>query len=114
MPFVKWLEQFFRRSSRVHVRSELASVTDAIGVIDRFIDGKPTYPLEWDDFVSWESSLAGVERLRQEVAELEPMFFAADESSRLQAHRRLVEIRNRYASLNGIGLRADPVDGTGA
>lgn len=107
MPLIKWLATFLKRSSRVHIRRSVASVRDAIEVIDRFIDGTPSYPLEWDDFISWESSVAGVERLRKEIAEMEAMFFSADKKVRLQAHRRLVELRNHYAGFNGIAPRLD-------
>jgi hypothetical protein len=29
-------------------------LADAIDLIDRFLDGEVSYPLEWDDFISWE------------------------------------------------------------
>jgi hypothetical protein len=109
MPFMKWLTTFLRKSPHVHIRSGVASVADAIAVIDRFVDGNPSYPLEWDDFISWESSIAGVERLRNEIADMEAMFFSTDKGARLQAHRKLIEIRNYYAGFNGIARRTDPI-----
>jgi hypothetical protein len=41
-----WLTNFLKRSSRVHLRSDVATVADAISAIDRFIDGNPGYELE--------------------------------------------------------------------
>lgn len=109
MSFMKRLANFLKQSPRVHIHRSVTSIADAIGVIDRFIDGNPNYPLEWDDFISWESSIAGVEHLRNEIKSMEPMFFSEDKRARLQVHRRLIEIRNYYGGFNGITLRSDPI-----
>lgn len=110
MSFIrKWLMSLLKTSHRVHLHRSVTSVAEAIGVIDRFIDGNPKYPLEWDDFISWESSLAGVERMRNEIKTMEPMFLSQDRTVRLQAHRKLIEIRNYYSTFNGIAPRSDPV-----
>lgn len=108
MSLFKWISTFLRDSSHVHVREEINSVSDAIELIDRFIDGSLRYPLEWDDFISWENATQGVGRLREEIGQLEPMFFSSDKNVRMAAHRRLLEIRNRFATFNSIAIRSDP------
>jgi len=105
MALINWLRNVLKRASRVHLRSDVATVPDAIRVIDRFLDGTPAYELEWDDFISWENSSAGVERLRTEIAALEPMFFSTESGIKLKACDELVAIRNRYAALVGIAER---------
>jgi hypothetical protein len=104
---MRWLKNLLKHSSRVHLRSEVTTVGGAISVIDRFIDGNPAYELEWDGFISWENSSPGVERLRNEIAVMEPMFFSAEKDIRMQACRDLVAIRNRYAALVGVAARGD-------
>lgn len=108
MSIKKFLANFFRSSTRIHVHQSTDSVKDAIGVIDRFLDSKLRYELEWDDFISWENPVAGVEKLRQEIAELEPMFFSREMSDRYAAVERAVQIRNYYAKFNGIPERSNP------
>jgi hypothetical protein len=107
LAFVDWLRNVLKRSSRVHLRSDIATVADAVRVIDRFIDGTPAYELEWDDFISWENFAAGVERLRNEIAAMEPMFFSTEKDVKLKACKELVAIRNRYAALVGIAERGE-------
>lgn len=104
---IKWLAHWLKHSPWVQRHQGITSVAEAIGVIDRFIDDRPSYPLEWDDFISWQSSVEGVERLRNEIASLEPMFLSEDRENRLQGHKTLVEIRNYYAGFNGIPQRPD-------
>lgn len=95
-----------RQSTRVHMREDVGSMRNAIAVIDRFYDSKLTYPLEWDDFISWQSRLPGVERMRLEIAVLEKAFFSPNMADRLSASRQLIEIRNRYAMLCGLPSRS--------
>jgi hypothetical protein len=49
----------------------------------------------------------GVERLRNEIAAMEPMFFSAGKGIKVQACKDLVVLRNKYAALVGIAGRED-------
>ena len=45
------LRRWFRTSSRVHLRqNEVTNPADLVALIDRFMDNKLLYKLEWDDF----------------------------------------------------------------
>jgi hypothetical protein len=98
--------QIFRRSKRVHVReSNVHSLRQAIELIDRFIDNKLAYPLEWDDFISWSNANPSVEQMRNLIANLEPLFFSKEKEKRESALGRLIDCRNEYASRVGLAVR---------
>lgn len=100
------IKNFLRNSSRVHLRQEeVSTLSEALAVIDRFIDGKPRFPLEWDDFISWENSNPGIEKLRERIADLEGEFFSDNTDVRWHAHVKLVGIRNETAALLGVTRR---------
>jgi hypothetical protein len=64
----------------------------AIDLVDRFIDDKLEYPLEWDDFISWKNANESVERLRNQFADLEPSLMSKDETLRHQAVLDIIPI----------------------
>jgi hypothetical protein len=100
------IKKILRNSSRVHLRdTEVSSLSQVLEVIDRFIDGNPRRPLEWDDFVSWDNSNSGVEKVRQRIAALEGEFFSKSADERWEAHVKLVGIRNEIAALTGVRSR---------
>lgn len=74
------------------------SLNEAIDLIDRFIDGRLRYPLEWDDFMSWTNSNGPVEQVRQEIAALERSFFSKDQAQRHGAVTAMVRLRNFHAT----------------
>ena len=86
--------------------SNLAAMVD---LIDRFIDGPMKYPLEWDDFVSWESQIPAVERFRDRIAELEPLLFSKSLEDRRVFASKLVVIRNEAAAIVGLPGRTHDV-----
>ena len=50
---LKRLQEWLRKSPYVHVRERRATgLSDVVGLVDRFIDGKMRYELEWDDFIA--------------------------------------------------------------
>ena len=52
-----WLKRLLVQSSHIHLHQEVATTPgDLIDLMDRFIDGAMRYPLEWDDFISWEQT----------------------------------------------------------
>lgn len=96
--------QFLRQSRRVHVRQdEVRSLRDAVAIVDRFILGSLEYPLQWDDFISWAHPNPTIERMRDEIADLEPDFLGESADKRTQALNTAIAIRDRYAAMIGIG-----------
>ncbi len=105
---MKTLRQWLRQSSRIHLRENgVGSQVDLVRLIDRFIDDKLTYPLEWDDFISWEHSDPYIEAMRDRIASLEPLFFSKSPNDRNEAVRQLIAERNLMAGRLGLGARAD-------
>ena len=82
--------------SHHHIHEEVESLAAAIEVIDRFLTDQPSYPLEWDDFISWEHPNPTIERLRVEIGEFEPLLFGGEHNRYAQEVRA---IRDRYAPL---------------
>jgi hypothetical protein len=100
--------QFLRRSNHVHVRQdEVRSLRDAIQIVDKFVLGRPDYPLQWDDFISWAQPNPTIERMREELAALEAAYFSQIATARAQAIERTIEIRDRYAAMIGIAPLRD-------
>lgn len=95
---LQWLRGRLIASPRVHLRQEAGTLVEAIEVVDRFLSDAPHYPLEWDDFISWESSNPTVETMRVEMAALEPLFH---DGRQAEAAQELKIIRDRYALLIG-------------
>jgi hypothetical protein len=109
MQWFSTLIDILRRSKHIHVRRVgIDSPKDAIELVDRFVDDKLEYPLEWDDFISWKSSNESVERLRNQLADLERSLMSKDKEVRHQAVSRMLQLRNRYANLVGMPSRDDP------
>lgn len=103
---LKRVSRFFVHSRHVHRRQAgVSSLSEVVNLIDRFIDDGLSYPLEWDDFVSWENASPGIEKIRVEVAALERKFFSADKVARDEALDELVRIRNRVAAILGTSVR---------
>jgi hypothetical protein len=98
--------QVFLRSRRVHIRvAKVHTLRQAIDLIDRFIDNKLAYPLEWDDFISWPNANSSVENLRNQIADLEALFLSKETGKRQSALGRLLDYRNEYAALVGLAAR---------
>jgi len=94
---------WLRHSHRVHLRtSAVNTYPELVALIDRFIDGSLRYPLEWDDFISWQSNVPNIEVIRARIAETEPLFFSANRTERAQAVSPLVQQRNIAASFSGL------------
>ncbi|MDP1601613.1 MAG: hypothetical protein Q8M13_20835 [Phenylobacterium sp.] len=104
-----WLQRIFVQSSRVHICQDVAATPgDLVDLIDRFIDGPMRYPLEWDDFISWEQANPNVEAARREIGKHEEWLFSRD-SSKISAYSfRVVEQRNRLAAIVGRPQRPLP------
>jgi hypothetical protein len=107
MTLVSHIRDYFKRSQRVHLRSRVNSLKEAIDLIDRFIDGRTHYPLEWDDFISWVHKNPAVEPLRDQVAELERKFLSENQDQKREAVLETIRLRNHHASLIGIRSRSE-------
>ena len=106
MKFIRWLSDCMVRSSVVHIRGQkITSVKEAIQLMDRFVDNNVEYPLQWDDFVSWKNPNPSVEKVRDELADLEPYFFSRDRQMKSQGANKIINVRNKYAMQLGVPLR---------
>jgi hypothetical protein len=100
------LSHRLRHSDHFHIRqSGFATWEEAIGVVDRFLEGGTQYPLEWDDFISWKNGHSGIEKMRNEIGELEPDFFSRDPARIDEATDQVRAIRDRYAVEAGFPAR---------
>jgi acyl-CoA hydrolase len=100
------LTSWLRRSERVHVRVRgVNDLSDLVGLIDRFLDDRVQYPLEWDDFVSWKHESVHIEKVRQLIEQHEPLLFSKTSSDREKYAAMLIEERNRVAKMIGSPLR---------
>jgi hypothetical protein len=84
---------------------------DIIELFDRFVFGpEMRYPLEWDDFISWESGNLQAEEVRLRLGEHERLLFSQDKALMKKYSVIVVEERNRLAVILGIPTRELPID----
>lgn len=95
----KWL----KCCPHVHIRKQPASdLSSLVAVIDRFLDGKSRYPLEWDDFASWKHDGPDIEAVQEAIAATEPMFSSRDPLKRRKGFEIVLAHGNRAAALAGL------------
>lgn len=100
------LRRFFQQSSRLHIRENNArNLHELVALIDRFLDDKIRYPLEWDDFISWKNENAQVEEFRIAIAEFEPLLFSKAPDHRREYVCHILAQRNRAAAQIRIPIR---------
>lgn len=103
------IRSWLRQSPRLHVRQQApADLRSMVALIDRFVDGSVKYPLEWDDFISWEHAIPSIERFRVRIAALEPLLFSTSVEDRRGFFGKLLIIRNEAAALVGLAGREIP------
>lgn len=103
------LKNYLLRSDRIHVRGrDVGAGRELITLIDAFLDNSLSYPLQWDDFVSWKSKDSGMESIRMRIAPLEPLFLSRSAEDRKRATIELVQIRNDLALSHGLENRSVP------
>ena len=111
----KTIRRWLRSSPRVHLRERpVSDLSSCLALLDRFLDDRLRYPLEWDDFISWNHDSPGIESIRLVMADTEPMFFSKDRSQRHQARAIVVAERNRIAAIVGMPERPDEHPTNGA
>ena len=107
-----WLKRHLIQSSRFHLHQEVAATPgELIDLIDRFIDGPMRYPMEWDDFISWEQANPSVEAVRQTIGAYESELFSGTKAGRNAYRRQVIEERNRLAAIIGRPQRDLPMLG---
>jgi hypothetical protein len=106
MGLLKKLRHYFIQNSVVHLHQDVAANPGAlVGLMDRFLDGTSNYPLEWDDFISWEQENLTVEAIRDRIGELEPHLFSKKPEKMRLYYGRVLEERNRLAATRGVPCR---------
>lgn len=66
------------------------------------------YPLEWDDFISWEQTNPNLEAVREAIGRHEAWLFSGNKAKRIAYLQRVIEERNRLAALLGRSQRDLP------
>jgi hypothetical protein len=79
--------------------------TDLVSLIDRFIDGNVSYPLEWDDFISWPQDNPNLEAVRLRIGERESLLFSDKAEDKTKYGQIVINERNRLAAILGIPQR---------
>ena len=106
----KWLQN----SSRVHHRQQpVHDLRSCVALMDRFLDNAVAYPLEWDDFISWEHEKPGIEEIRSRIGATERLFFSKASGDHAKAVEIVVAERNRVAAIIGLAARQKPRVGSG-
>lgn len=96
------LKRWLRNSSHAHMRqAEVASLSDLVSLLDGFLDNNLRYPLEWDDFISWENRAPAIEEVRKVIEATEPLFFSTDPEKQAEGAAIVLEQRNRAAAFLG-------------
>ena len=100
------LRRWLRYSKHVHIRQgSVASTAELVHLVDRFLDRKLLYPLEWDDFISWEHADPEVEYARRRLAQTEPLFFSKKKGDLREGMAVVLRERNRLAASAGLAMR---------
>lgn len=103
------VRRWLRTSPRVHVREHgVNSLTDVVDLIDRFVDGRMNYELEWDDFISWSHENSFIADVIERISQYEPLLFSKARSDRMKYISHLIEERNRVAAIVGLPARMPP------
>ena len=104
--FVARLSNWLLMSSHFHLRVDgVKTLGDLVDLIDRFNDGNIRYPLEWDDFISWENGNPVVEEFRQRIGVGEPLLFSKNRANRDKYAILILEERNKAAKMAGLPVR---------
>ncbi len=64
------------------------------------------YPLEWDDFVSWENSNSSLEAVRLRIGEAEALLFSGDAAKKRRYIEIIIAERNKLAGIVGLAMRS--------
>jgi hypothetical protein len=108
---LKKLREWLRHTPHFHVRERsVSNLRDLVALIDRFIDDKTNYALEWDDFISWIHANQNIEQVRIRILATERLFLSKDLSDRRKALSMLIDERNRAAALIDLPVRSQPDD----
>jgi hypothetical protein len=79
-------------------KDDVVTYKDLVDLIDRFFKGNFLYPLEWDNFVSWEHENPNIEQYRVKIAELEPLLVSGPKKNIELGRKKLLAIRDEIDS----------------
>lgn len=103
----RWIS-FLRNSPHLHLRQgEVDSLLEVVLLFDKFLFGPVDYPLQWDDFISWQHENARVEEIRNRIGEFEHLLFSGDPHDRRRYREIVLAERNRLAAQLGMPPRAE-------
>ena len=115
LKFLNKIKNFLVNGQTIHLWQDNASSPgELIGLMDRFLDGNYIYPMEWDDFISWENDNANFEQIRQRIGMHEALLFSGEVGGMKQYKAYVLDERNRLAGIVGIPVRLMPGDGEDA
>jgi len=100
------VRSWLRKSTRIHSKEDVVSTPiELINLIDRFMENKLQYELEWDDFISWRQDNWLVEKARNSIGEFESFLFSKELSDRKIYMAAVVRQRNKVAAIIGAPQR---------
>ena len=97
------LSHWLRQSPTVHAREiGVTTLSGLVALLDRFLQDALQYPLEWDDFISWENAVPAIEEFRVRLASAESLCLSNDPLERAEGLAVIVQQRNEVAFLVGL------------
>ncbi|NFV79189.1 hypothetical protein [Magnetospirillum aberrantis] len=103
------IRRWLRTSSHIHIREHgVRSLNDVVDLIDRFIDDRVIYDLEWDDFISWPHENICICTIISHISQYEYLLFSEFPADRVAYILHLTEERNRIAASIGMSARKLP------
>jgi hypothetical protein len=102
-----FMKRWLRQSPRIHIRQKSPqTMSEIVALFDRFLfEERMSYPLEWDDFISWKNSNPNIEAIRERLGSFEALLFSRDINDKAEYRRQALSERNRAAALIGIAAR---------
>jgi len=99
---------YLRHSAHIHIREEnVNDLGDLVDLLDRFVDGNITYPLEWGDFIDWRHDDPCIEQIRKRIEASEALLFSREQEDRTEYVAMLIEERNKVAASIGRPTRKE-------
>lgn len=101
-----FLSRYLRNSRHLHLKQKpIDSLEELIDLVDRFLDDRMHYPLEWDDFISWDNSNEEIEKFRNSISRYERDLFFSRSGAENPYLSNLMKERNRLADRVGLSRR---------
>lgn len=78
-------------------RRPAQTIREARDLIERFMNDRPGYDFEWDDFISWKNENPTIEKVRENLEVVEALLISDDP---LDRQRAMSALRNGIAYLD--------------